>query len=198
MIKIPKIQYITRDDSNYSHAEQARIMFENDIKWVQIRMKNTSMDEVLEQAKIAMVYAHQHEGTLIINDSIEIAQKVKAHGIHLGLKDTPVDEARKIMGNKVIIGGTANTIEDIQMQVAKSADYVGLGPFRFTNTKKNLSPIIGLAGYKEIKRQLLRLTITTPIVAVGGILETDIEEIMKTGMDGIAISGALFIKILKQ
>jgi thiamine-phosphate pyrophosphorylase len=198
MIDIPEIQYITRDNNIYSHAEQARLMFKNGINWVQIRMKNAAMTDMLEQARKAMHYANKYKGKLIINDSLEITRKVKAHGIHLGLHDTPIDKARELLGHNIIIGGTANSIEDIIMQFSKGADYIGLGPFRFTSTKKNLSPIIGLEGYRKIKEQMLAQRISVPVVAVGGILETDITEIKETGMNGVAISEALFNKIIKN
>ncbi|PWE00476.1 thiamine phosphate synthase [Marinilabilia rubra] len=196
MKEIPDIQYITRDDTACSHSEQARLMFQNGIKWVQIRMKKASEAEILAEAEKAMDYAGALNGRLIINDSVSIAQKVSAHGLHLGLKDTPVNEAREILGNGIIIGGTANTLEDIRRQVSKGADYVGLGPFRFTSTKENLSPVIGLDGYQKIMGQLRELNISTPIVAVGGLLESDIEPIKSTGIHGVAISGALFSKII--
>lgn len=198
MKEIPELQYITRDDPEYSHSEQARLMFQNDIRWVQIRMKKASAQEILKEAEKAMEYARVFGGRLIINDSVEIAGQVNAHGLHLGLNDTPVDEARNILGHEIIIGGTANTLEDIQLQVSKGADYVGLGPFRFTSTKENLSPVIGLEGYEKIMTRLKELNISTPIVAVGGLLESDIAPIRRTGIHGLAISGALFNKIIKS
>ncbi|WP_462317963.1 thiamine phosphate synthase [Marinilabilia sp.] len=197
MREIPAVQYITRDDPAYTHSEQARLMFQNGIRWVQIRMKKASEKEILREAEKAMDYASEHSGRIIINDSVEIARDVDAHGLHLGLQDTPVDEARNILGDEIIIGGTGNTLEDVQWQASKGADYVGLGPFRFTSTKENLSPVIGIEGYKTIVGQLRALNIFTPIVAVGGIVESDIEAILETGAHGVAISGALFNKIIK-
>jgi thiamine-phosphate pyrophosphorylase len=193
--EFPKIQYITQDSEKYSHSEQAEIMFKNGIEWVQLRMKNASEYEVLSQAEKASFYANKHNKKLIINDSISIAKKVKAHGIHLGLFDTPVDIARKELGSDFIIGGTANTIEDIKLQISKGADYVGLGPYRFTKTKKNLSPVIGLEGYKKIYQQYTKMNLTTPIYAVGGITLDDIQPIYHTGIHGVAISSDLLNQI---
>ncbi len=197
MIQIPDIQYITRDNKDFSHALQAKLMFQKGIRWVQLRMKKASHEDILVQAREAMSYAQEFNGFLLINDSVEIAQEVKAHGIHLGLSDTPIDQAREILGKDVIIGGTANTLEDVRTQIARGADYVGLGPFRYTTTKENLSPVIGLEGYKRIIQQIDELKLATPLVAVGGILHKDIEEILQTGMNGVAISGALFNKMIK-
>ena len=196
--KIADIQYITRDSDTYSHAEQAKRMFENGIQWVQIRMKNSTSSEIKQQAQEALIYAKKYDGVLIINDSIELTKEIGAHGVHVGLLDVSVENARAYLGDSYIIGGTANTIEDIQKHVLQGADYVGLGPFRFTHTKKNLSPIIGLQKYHEIIQTLQTLEITVPIVAVGGITLNDITVIREVGIHHFAISKALFQSIIQH
>ena len=103
----------------------------------------------------------------------------------------PIAEARKILGNNFIIGGTANTFENIRMHYKAGADYIGCGPFRFTTTKKNLSPILGLKGYADIVSQMRKENINLPIVAIGGITKEDIPSLMGTGITGIAISGSI-------
>ncbi len=193
-MKISKLQYITQDSDKYSHAEQARIMFENGINWVQIRMKNDSDNEIIKQSKEALEYANKYHAKLIINDSMEIAKEIGAHGIHLGLKDKPIEEAREYLGQHFIIGGTANTFEDIELQISKGADYIGLGPFRYTSTKKKLSPIIGLDGYRNLFSKLKEHDLTIPIVAVGGIGIEDIDQLIAVGLHGVAISTALLNK----
>ena len=114
-----------------------------------------------------------------------------ADGVHLGKNDMPVDEARKMLGRNRIIGGTANTFEDVERLSRQGADYIGCGPFRFTTTKKNLSPVLGLEGYRSITAQMKAHDILLPIVAIGGILHQDIPAIMQTGVTGIAVSGAV-------
>lgn len=198
MKPIAKLQYISRDNEPYTHAQQAKLLFENGITWVQLRMKNLQPNQMQEQAEEALEYAHRWKATLLINDKVELAKTVGAHGVHLGLKDMSIKEARKILGSKAIIGGTANTLEDIQHQIAEGADYVGLGPFRFTTTKENLSPVIGLEGYRNIMQQLQELNITTPLIAVGGITDADMAAILQTGMHGVAVSGALFDKLMRR
>ena len=122
---------------------------------------------------------------------MEWVHRVKADGVHLGLKDMPVDEARRILGPEVIIGGTANTIEDVVMHAQRGANYIGCGPFRFTTTKEKLSPILGLEGYRNITAEMKKRGICLPIVAIGGITRADIPEIMQTGVTGIALSGTI-------
>ena len=96
-----------------------------------------------------------------------------------------------MLGEEFIIGATANTFEDIEALRHTDIDYIGLGPFRFTSTKKNLSPVIGIDGYAEIMRRKAESSINLPIVAIGGICYDDINDIMDTGISGIAVSGSL-------
>ena len=197
MRKIAEIQYITRDSEFYSHSEQAELMYKSGISWVQLRMKNHSEKDIEEEAKRAVAIANRYNGTLIINDHVAIALSTNTHGVHLGLKDMKGNIARTILGDKAIIGGTANTLSDIQMQVNRGVDYIGLGPFRFTETKKNLSPIIGLEGYRLIAEKLKGLHINLPIVGVGGIVVNDIPEIKQAGLSGVAVSADLLRHILE-
>jgi thiamine-phosphate pyrophosphorylase len=194
---ISRIQYITQDNAQLTHAQQAKLMFENGVDWVQIRMKNCSKEAIIVQAKEALFYARALGGKLIINDHIDICKELGADGVHVGLSDTDVAETRAYLGNNFIIGGTANTIEDIQLHLKNGADYIGLGPFRFTTTKKNLSPIIGLDGYKQLVAEMQKRNIQIPVVAVGGIMMTDIEDIQSVGLYGVAISTALLNEKLK-
>lgn len=198
MKQIANIQYITQDHPHLTHAEQAKLMFENGINWVQIRMKNSSKEEILEQAKLAVEYAKAYNGIVIINDMVDICLEANAHGVHVGLNDISVKKARTILGENAIIGGTANTLEDIQLHTYNRADYIGLGPFRFTTTKKNLSPIIGLDGYKKLVEEMKTKNIQIPVVAVGGITMEDIPAIQETGLYGVAISSALLNKLISN
>jgi thiamine-phosphate pyrophosphorylase len=126
-----------------------------------------------------------------VNDHPEIALQAGAYGLHLGLQDMPIAKARHIVGPKMIIGGTANTFQHIQQRVAEGADYIGLGPFRFTKTKQKLSPILGIDGYENIMSQVHAANINIPIIAIGGILPEDIIPIMQAGLYGVAVSGAI-------
>lgn len=196
-MKIERIQYITQDSDRMSHVEQAELMFQNGIPWVQLRMKNSTKTEIIEAAEAIQDISKHYNGSLIINDSVEIAKQVNAPIVHLGLNDMPIDEARLILGDNVIIGGTANTVEQVMLQAKRGANYVGLGPFQFTTTKKNLSPVIGLKGYQQILSDLEKANCKVPIFAVGGITLENIDPIHNIGIHGVAISGALLKKYLK-
>ena len=127
----------------------------------------------------------------IVDDHVELVREIGADGVHLGKKDMPVAEARKILGDGMIIGGTANTFDDVRMHYEASANYIGCGPFRFTTTKQGLAPVLGLEGYRSIVSQMKAEGIGLPIVAIGGITADDIPAIMQTGVTGIAISGTV-------
>ncbi|MCG8699011.1 MAG: thiamine phosphate synthase [Bacteroidales bacterium] len=189
---ISKFQYITHENTLYSHAKQSALVCEAGCKWVQVRVKEKPRHEVEAICKETLEVCRNYQSTVIINDNVQLAKELQADGVHLGKNDMPVDEARNILGDNYIIGGTANTIDDIIRLNKQNVDYIGLGPFRYTNTKKNLSPILGFQGYKDIFKNVKQLGISTPIVAIGGIMSNDIEEVLKTKVHGIAVSSAIF------
>ena len=195
---IEKLQYITQETASLTHLDCIREACIAGVKWVQLRVKDNSEESYLQLAQEAKIICDLYEAKLIINDNVEVAKRVDANGVHLGKNDMTPREARKILGEGKIIGGTANTIEDIEVLINDAVDYIGLGPFKHTETKKNLSPILGIEGYYSIAQQLFDLLKNSklnykipPIVAIGGIEKDDITEIMKTGVNGIAVSGLL-------
>jgi len=189
--QIEKLQYITGKHPLHSYAELAGMAFQNGCRWVQLRMKGHSAEQIETEARKVMMAASRHDGILIINDHPEIARATGAHGVHLGREDMRTSKARQILGDDSIIGGTANTLQDILRLVDEKVDYIGLGPFRFTSSKKKLSPILGLEPYAEIIQQLKELQIQTPIIAIGGITLSDIDQLLSLGLHGIAVSGAV-------
>ena len=184
-------QYISHFTPTIGYVEGIRMALEGGCKWIQLRMKDASAEEVLVNAAEALPLCRQYGAKFILDDHVELVERAGADGVHLGKNDMPVDEARKILGNGKIIGGTANTIEDIVRLHKQGADYIGCGPFRFTTTKKKLSPVLGLEGYKSIVQNMRDKGIDLPIVAIGGITVADIPAIMATGVTGIALSGAI-------
>lgn len=161
------------------------------IRWIQLRMKLAPDEEVLEAARAAKKICLEWGGKLIVNDRVQVALEADADGVHLGKEDMPVSEARQLLGKDKIIGGTANTIGDIREHWRQGADYIGLGPYRFTTTKKNLSPILGLEGYRRIMEQVGIEGISLPVIAIGGIGKEDAEPLFAVGVHGIAFSGML-------
>ena len=182
------VQFISHYTEKYSYLDSIQLALEGGCRWIQLRMKDASDQELLDTAKQAFDLCQKYGATFIIDDNVLAAKQVGAHGVHLGKNDMPINEARKILGPEAIIGGTANTFDDICAHVAAGANYIGCGPFRFTSTKKNLSPILGLEGYNNLISACKNANFSLPIVAIGGITTDDIPSIMQTGVSGIAIS----------
>lgn len=185
------IQFISHFTERYSYLDGIRLALDGGIRWVQLRMKGATDAEFLRTGEEARKLCDRYDATFIIDDRVELVRELGADGVHLGKKDMPIAEARRILGDDIIIGGTANTFEDIEMHYRASANYIGCGPFRFTTTKEGLSPIIGLEGYRNIMQRVREAGIDIPVVAIGGITSDDIPALMQTGIAGIALSGAI-------
>lgn len=185
------VQFISHFTQKYGYIDSIRLALEGGCRWIQLRVKDMTDSEVLSMAIEAQKLCKQYSATFIIDDRVEMVKQIKAHGVHLGKNDMPIAEARKILGNDFIIGGTANTFDDVMAHYKASANYIGCGPFRFTTTKKNLAPILGLDGYRNIVALMKQNLISIPIVAIGGIEQDDIPDIMQTGVSGVALSGVV-------
>lgn len=188
---IDKLHYISQQSQNGTHLNAIKAALDAGCKWIQLRVKDQPEDAILQYAVEAVKLCDEYGAKFIVNDHPEIALKAGAHGLHLGLQDMPIKQARQIVGPDMIIGGTANTFAHIQQRVAEGADYIGLGPYRFTTTKQKLSPILGLRGYWDIIAQMRLAKMSIPVIAIGGIVPADIPLIMPTGVHGVALSGAI-------
>lgn len=185
------LQFITHYTDNIDHLQSVKIALQGGCRWIQLRIKHVSVEEIRPIALQAQALCKEAGATFIIDDHVSLVKEIGADGVHLGKNDMPIDEARRILGAGFIIGGTANSFDDVLMHYNNGADYIGCGPFRFTTTKENLSPILGLKGYKEIVGRMKDAKINLPIVAIGGINAEDIPDLMKTGITGIALSGTV-------
>lgn len=197
MKTISKIQYITQSKTGQSILDEVNAVLEAGVDWVQLRIKNDDLD-VMSIAKQVKQLTDKYDATLIINDRINIVQSINADGVHLGLTDQPINEARHILGNDKIIGGTANTSADAKNVELLGADYIGLGPFRETKTKAKLSPVLGLKGYQSIIPKINKygwdiLNFNIPIIAIGGLRVADIKLLkQETGIYGVALSSLIY------
>ena len=187
-MELPKLHYISQGKTPKDHLVNIQNACTSGAELVQLRLKNTDEATLLKTAEQAREITNKYQTRLIINDDYKIAKKVKADGVHLGENDTCPSIARKHLERWQIIGGTANTIKDCENLIDKKVDYIGLGPYRFTKTKDNLSPVLGENGFLTI---LEKLNTKIPIIAIGGITLNDILDIMITGVYGIAVSGEI-------
>ncbi|WP_264552344.1 thiamine phosphate synthase [Flavobacterium sp. N2038] len=186
-----KLQYISQGNTIEEQLYNIQQALDAGCDWVQMRFKDQSAKSTFALAEAVKFLCEEYLANFIVNDDLYLAQQIAADGVHLGLSDMKIDEARAILGNTKIIGGTANTFEDIENHVKNGCDYIGLGPFRFTSTKEKLSPILGLSGYFEILQKLKKNKIKVPVFAIGGITLKDINPLMETGIYGIAVSGII-------
>lgn len=186
-----RLQLITNPSDKFSVVDGARLALHGGCRWIQLRHKNAGFGQLVDEGGEIMEACRETHATFIVDDHVEIVRELGADGVHLGKNDMPVAEARRILGPAKIIGATANTFDDIIRAWHDGADYVGLGPFRFTTTKKNLSPVLGIEGYRSILDRCRAEGISLPIVAIGGIMPDDIPPIMATGASGIALSGCI-------
>lgn len=185
------IQFITHYTESISFLDSAMYALRGGCKWIQLRMKDVSDEEVRPVAEALLKECRRHGAVMIIDDRVALAKEIGADGVHLGHDDMPIAEARAVLGGKYIIGGTANTLEDVMRIYEGGGDYVGCGPYRFTTTKKKLSPVLGTDGYRRILDGMKAHGIELPVVAIGGIELDDVAILKNTGVAGIAISGAV-------
>lgn len=187
-----KIQYISQGNTALEQEKNINNALHAGADWIQLRWKQGNESQLLTLALRIKHLCAQYEAKLIINDHIHIAKAIDASGVHLGLTDSCIPDARSLLGPKKIIGGTANCLLDVQQRIAENCDYIGLGPMRFTTTKEKLSPILGYTGYQEIIKNLKDdETVYPPIYAIGGIILDDIIPLQKMGIYGIAVSSLI-------
>ena len=185
------LQYITNTQSSVPVADQIRAVVRGGCKWVQIRMKDASDDEIRAVVEEIKPLCIEQDVFLILNDRVELAKELNVGGVHLGKTDMLPGKARALLGPAAVIGVTANTFEDIVAVRSLDIDYIGMGPFAQTTTKKNLAPILGLDGVRNLCKEMLDNEINIAHVAVGGIKLADVAPLMEAGANGIAVSGAI-------
>ncbi|WP_395045712.1 thiamine phosphate synthase [Flavobacterium sp.] len=186
-----KLQYISQGNTHEEQLHNIKKALDNGCLWIQLRFKNGNSLELFTLAEAVKMLCEEYQATFIINDKVDLAIQIDADGVHLGLNDMRIKDARSLLGNHKIIGGTANTFNEVLQRKNEDCNYVGLGPFQFTKTKDNLSPILGIEGYGSIIENMMNENIKIPIYAIGGITLENIESLMKTGIHGIAVSGLI-------
>lgn len=155
---------------------------------VQLREKNSSSEEVLRLGKKLIELARRYNVPVIINDYPEIAKNIGAAGVHLGEDDTSVAEARKILGDNAIIGVSCyGSIERGIEAHGEGANYLAFGTPHFTPTKPERQP----TPYEVLKEAKLVIP-RIPIFAIGGITPQNVDSVLKTGVDGIAVITSVF------
>jgi len=170
-----------------SQAEQVRRMIAGGAKLIQLREKHASPDEFYRAAEKALEIARSYGVKIIINDRVDIALALKADGVHLGQDDLPPAGARKLLGNQAIIGYSTHNTSQILAAREFPVDYLAIGPIFETNSKENPDPVVGLDGLSLVRQALGEF----PLVAIGGITETNFKAVLAAGADSVAVIGSL-------
>ena len=153
---------------------------------VQLREKDCSTREFIEQALAIKKFLKDQGVPLIINDRVDVAQAVKADGVHLGQTDMPLEVAKKILGDSMIIGISAESLQDATEAENGGADYLGVSPIYTTPTKTDTAPPLGLEGLRDIRK-----SVRIPLVGIGGLNRDNAAEVIRNGAEGVAVVSAI-------
>ena len=184
--------YVITDESlskGRSNVEIARMAYEGGADVVQLRMKGASKEDMLRDALKIKEIADDYNRFFIVNDSVEVALESGADGVHLGQSDMPLEEAIDILGHRAIIGISANTVEKAVEAEQGGASYIGVGAIFKTSTKPDATQGIGLDAIFKIRQ-----AVDIPIVAIGGINQGNIQEVIRAGADSAAVVSAVVSK----
>jgi thiamine-phosphate pyrophosphorylase len=188
MRRLPHVYPITDVQlSGLSHADQVQLLSLGGASFIQLREKQASALQFYEQARAAVAVAAPNGVQLIINDRVDIALAVGAHGVHLGQDDMPPVAARRLLGNEAIIGYSTHNVEQAITALTLPIDYLAIGPIFQTTTKTDTSPALGLEGLRAVRRAVGDVQ----LVAIGGITQANAAEVIDAGADSVAVISAL-------
>ena len=152
------------------------------LTWVQLRDKKANSGQLFANAQRLVELARLHGLTAIVNDRADIAWLSGADGVHVGQEDLPVEDARKIVGSKKIVGYSTHNLAQALEADESSADYIAIGPVYATTSKANPDPIVPLEELEEIRSRVKK-----PIVAIGGITSQNAAGLFDIGLDSVAV-----------
>lgn len=173
---------------NHSLAVQVEETIKGGASFVQLREKNISHSEFIKLATSVKEVTDQYKIPFVINDNIEVAKAVNADGVHIGQDDIDAKTARKLLGQEKIIGVSAKTVEEALRAQRDGADYIGSGAIFTTSTKKDAN-VISIDTLEKICQ-----AVSIPVVAIGGIQESNVLKLKGTGISGISVISAIFSK----
>ncbi|MBX5482856.1 MAG: thiamine phosphate synthase [Myxococcaceae bacterium] len=167
-------------------VQKAKTVLDGGVRVMQLRMKSLPTREALAAAREIVALCRAHGAVCLINDRVDLALLTDADGVHLGDDDLPVEDARRLLGPRALIGRTVRNRADVVDAARVGASYVGLGPIFPTTTKTVAHAPIGIAGLEEVARNS-----PLPIVAIAGITLDTIAEVARAGAHGAAVGSDL-------
>jgi len=189
---IEKLQYITHEILDLSHIEQVQLACEAGAKWIQYRCLSKNEEELLNDINVIAEICDDWGTTLIVTNHIYLNGKADIQGFHIEDSNADSIALRKLVGDDITLGGSANNIEEVIRLTEQGFDYVCLGPFSAGGTNTNTLNILGIDGYLNSINQLKDLNINIPVLAAGGIKIYDVAPLMQTGIFGIAVSESIY------
>jgi thiamine-phosphate pyrophosphorylase len=185
---LPKIYPITdRKISGLSHCEQVRRLIDGGAALIQLREKSGTPREFFSDAAQALRVARDAGVRIIINDRVDVAKALEADGVHLGQTDMPVKAARQILGPNAIIGYSTHNLSQVNSCLSLPISYLAFGPVFTTKSKARPDPVAGL----ELLPAVKDLCDGLPLVAIGGIHESNILSALRSGADATAVISAV-------
>ena len=169
-----------------STVEVVRAAIRGGVSCVQLREKGCSTREFMDEARLLKALLAGTGVPLFINDRLDVALAVGADGVHLGQNDLAIADARRLVGNRMIIGISAESVADAVRAEAEGADYIGASPVFTTPTKTDTASPLGLDGLRAIRR-----AVQLPLVAIGGINADNAAQVLRAGADGLAVVSAI-------
>ena len=171
-----------------SHLDVARAALEGGADVIQLRAKDLGGRDMLALSLEIreMVDRSGRDCLFVVNDRVDVALAAGADGVHLGQEDLPAAEARSLIGADMILGISAVTPEMAAEAQSEGADYLGVGPAYPTPTKPDAGIVIGIEGIRKAKQ-----AVDVPVVAIGGIDQDNVGQVMEAGVDGIAVISAV-------
>ena len=169
-----------------SHLEVARAAIEGGATAIQLRDKEATTRELIEAGLALRELTRERGVAFIVNDRVDVALAVEADGVHVGQDDMPAKLARKLVGPDKIVGVSASTVEEALQAETDGADYISASPVFSTPTKPDAAPPTGLEGLRAIVE-----AVRIPVVAIGGINESNVEEVIRAGAAGVAVISAV-------
>ena len=169
-------------------GQSIELAIQGGVTLVQLREKSVSTREFLELAQRVKEITAFYQIPLIINDRLDIALAIDADGLHIGQDDLPVLKARELLGKRKIIGVSASTLAEALLAQQQGADYLGVGAVFSTSTKTDASKV----SLQQL--EIIKKSVTIPVVAIGGINETNLKQVLATGIDGVSVVSAILAK----
>ena len=166
--------------------EQVKEALENGVTCVQLREKELDESDFLKEAKQISTLCKEYKVPFIVNDNVNIAIACKADGIHIGQEDMELTNVRKLVGEDMIIGVSAHTVEEAIKAQEGGADYIGIGAVFATSTKTDVD-VLSFETLRSICE-----AVDIPTVAIGGIKKDNICKLKGSGIDGVAVVSAIF------